>query len=247
MQNFIVGNWKMNQLSEDIKTFFKTLEENRQELKDKNAWVAPQHIHFPLVREIATKLGIKTGAQNCSHQEKGAFTGDISPAALKDLGCDFVITGHSERRTIFKEPDEIINQKNRLALKNNLEVIFCVGETLEEREAGRAEEVVKKQIFEGLKGISATEMKKMMIAYEPVWAIGTGKTATPLQAQEMHAFARTLLKELQYPETKIPILYGGSVNPGNVAELMSQTDINGALVGGASLKAHDFIKLCEAS
>ncbi len=240
----IVGNWKMNQSLEEIKVFFSELSTLKGH--DCEAWVAPQFIHLPYALELAKKTGfVKVGAQNASHKDKGAFTGDISPLAIKELGCHFVIIGHSERRSFFKESHAILNEKTHLALKSGLTVIFCVGETLEEREAGKTLEVIKTQLVEGLKNISPTQLSQLQIAYEPVWAIGTGKVATPEIAQEVHAFTRTQLEEM-FPgkSQEMIILYGGSVNPGNVAGLLSQKDIDGGLVGGASLKASDFKALC---
>jgi triosephosphate isomerase (TIM) len=232
----IVGNWKMNQKTSDIKAFFEELPAATQ------GWIAPQSLHIPLC--LSLSKNIKIGAQNSAQKSSGAFTGEVSAEALKDLGAHFVILGHSERRQIFKETHSELSQKTQTAQAVGLKVIFCVGETLEEREAGTTMQVVKTQLTEGLKNVAADA--EFVIAYEPVWAIGTGKVATPEQAQEVHAFIRQELKAL-YPSTgeKMRILYGGSVKPDNVHSLMSQKDINGALVGGASLKAKDFLALCQ--
>jgi triosephosphate isomerase len=237
----IVGNWKMNQSLEDIKNFFVEMTRMKMELKCQ-AWIAPQFIHIPILKELAFTTGnLQVGAQNCSHLDSGAFTGDVSSKSLADLGVDFVIIGHSERRAFFNESDEILNQKVLNALKNGLKVIFCVGETLEERESGKTFEVLEGQLINGLKNLPEDKALKLMIAYEPVWAIGTGKTASSKEAQEAHLFIRS---KLQFHKKETIILYGGSVKPDNALELLSQPDIDGALVGGASLKASDFRSLC---
>ena len=241
----MVGNWKMNQTVGEIKRFFEEFNKAQSRLSC-NYWIAPQFIHIPLLQELGGNTQI--GAQNCSHQDNGAFTGDISPKSLKDMGVSFTLIGHSERRAFFGESDSILNEKVKKALANQLTAIFCVGETLAEREAERTEVVIKRQLDEGLKGMTQVDLAQIIIAYEPVWAIGTGKTATPDQAQEVHAFIREhLAKQMKFKTDDLIILYGGSVNPANVADLLAQPDIDGGLVGGASLKAPDFIALCEAA
>lgn len=235
----IVGNWKMNQTLGDIKNFFTDLQGLKGQ--DCQTWVAPQFVHLAFAKEYAPSF-VKIGAQNCSHELTGAFTGDVSAAALKEMGIDFTIIGHSERRAFFGETHTILNQKTKLALKTGLDVIFCVGETLKEREDGKTESVVQEQLDEGLAGVAPNA--KLLIAYEPVWAIGTGKTATPAQAQEVHAFIRQHLSTLGHKGQDVVILYGGSVKPDNVAELLNCPDIDGGLVGGASLKSSDFKALC---
>lgn len=243
----IVGNWKMNQTSNDIDSFFK---EMSGVVVKCQSWITPQSIHIPQVKKLGEDaLGnmFQVGAQNCSHKTSGAFTGDVSPTSLKDIGVGFTLVGHSERRAIFNEGNQLLNQKTILALNEGLKVIFCVGETLEEREQGKTEEVVKTQLEEGLKGISAGQLTDVIIAYEPVWAIGTGVTATPKQAQDAHDFIRNkVLGSVGFKIDDVVILYGGSVKPDNVEELLNCTDIDGALVGGASLKPSDFMKLCQA-
>lgn len=231
----IIGNWKMNHLTSDVKTFFNDL--NGRELPG-TPWIAPQFIHLPLAIEL--KGGAKIGAQNCHFEENGAFTGEISPQALVDLGVDFTLVGHSERRSLFKESGEFLNQKVLSALNVGLSVVYCVGESLQERESGTTDAVIELQLDEGLKDVS--DASALIIAYEPVWAIGTGKTATPEQAQNTHAFIRKYLKN---KGLDCPILYGGSVKPSNTAQLMGQTDIDGALVGGASLSSEDFYQILE--
>jgi triosephosphate isomerase len=183
------------------------------------------------------------------YEKSGAFTGEISPLMLKSVGCQYVILGHSERRTIFGESNQLINKKIKAAVENQLNPIFCIGETLEERESGVTFKVIETQVREGLDGLTAEELANLIIAYEPVWAIGTGKTATPEQAEEVHAFIRKLIGELYSTEfaEKLIIQYGGSVKPENAAELMSQPDIDGALVGGACLKADSFVKIIESA
>ncbi len=243
---YVVGNWKMNQNLESIKAFFIGFEKLKFELNCE-CWIAPQFVHIPILKDLAFSLGrIKVGAQNVSEQENGAFTGEVSCSTLTDLGVDFVIIGHSERRIIYKETNELLNQKAKKALEHNLKVIFCVGETLEEREANQTFDVIKKQIHQGLKDINFTP--NLLIAYEPVWAIGTGKTATGEQAEEVHAYIRHELKNL-FPgkETMIPLLYGGSIKPSNFPELLGKPNIDGGLIGGASLKSEDYNQLCIAA
>jgi triosephosphate isomerase len=240
---YIVGNWKMNQTLTEIKDFFLEMTKLKMDLKC-HALIAPQFIHIPILKELAFTTGnISIGAQNASHLDSGAFTGDISPKALSDLGVDFVILGHSERRTFFNESNELINQKVLAAFANNLKVIFCVGETLEERKAGKTFEVINTQIEQGLKNVSIDKLPLVMIAYEPVWAIGTGVTATSSQAEEVHKAIREKFQNIGN-SAELIILYGGSVKPENIDELLSMPNIDGALVGGASLKASDFKSLC---
>ena len=222
----------MHQDTSSIEMFFDYLKNHPC-----TGWIAPQFIHIPQVLKLAGK-SIKVGAQNCSHQIQGALTGEVSPMALKDMGVDFVLIGHSERRTLFGEDDRLLNEKLLLAQKCGLRVVFCVGETLEERESGKTKDVLSVQLEKGLKGWPG---KDLLIAYEPVWAIGTGKTATPQQAEEIHRF----IKEYMAKSHKVvPVLYGGSVKPDNVKELLAQKNIDGGLVGGASLRGEDFTALC---
>ncbi len=239
----IVGNWKMNQTLHEISNFFVEMSKMKMELKCK-AWIAPQALHIPILKEIAFTTGsIQVGAQNCCEHDSGAYTGEISPAALADMGVEFVIIGHSERRTIYKEDNALLNKKVLKALGHGLKVIYCVGETLEEREANKTLAVLETQIAEGLKNLPEGIAANLLIAYEPVWAIGTGKVATAEQAEEAHAFIRSKL-ELNKDETVI--LYGGSVKPDNIDSLLAKENIDGALVGGASLKASDFRALCTS-
>ncbi len=240
----IVGNWKMNQTMHEISNFFIEMTKMKMELKCK-AWIAPQTLHIPLLKEIAFTTGqIQIGAQNCSNHDSGAFTGETSPAALADLGVEFVIIGHSERRTIFGEGNSLLNEKVLAALKHNVKVIYCVGETLAEREANDTFKVIEEQLKVGLQNLPADKAHLLLIAYEPVWAIGTGKVATAEQAEEVHAFIRG---KLAHNKDETVILYGGSVKPDNIDSLLRKENIDGALVGGASLKAQDFKQLCSAS
>jgi len=240
----MIGNWKMNQSLSDIEAFFSALNlENNQN----NFWISPQSIHIPKCLELGVKAGVLIGAQNCSDQDQGAFTGEISPESLMELGAHFTLIGHSERRSHYKETDAFINKKVAKAIEKGLVPVLCIGETLEQREAGQTFDVVLTQIKADLEGISLNNESELIIAYEPVWAIGTGKTATPEQAAEVHDKIRALLQEL-YGDVgeEVSILYGGSVKPDNVKDLLGQTNINGGLVGGASLKADSFNKLCAA-
>jgi triosephosphate isomerase len=204
---------------------------------------------FTALKTVAARLegsNIKVAAQDCATQNDfGAHTGEVAPVMLKDVGCSHVIIGHSERRQFYGETDESVNKKTKAALTAGLTAIVCVGETLAEREAGQAESVVKRQTVSGLDGLTVADMERIIIAYEPVWAIGTGKTATPEQAQEMHAHIRKIVAETNGNETaeKTRVLYGGSVKPDNIATLMSQPDVDGALVGGASLEADSFAQI----
>lgn len=239
----IVGNWKMNMTLHEISNFFIEMSKMKMELKCK-AWVAPQALHIPILKEIAFTTGaIQIGAQNCSEHDSGAFTGEVSPVALADIGSEFVIIGHSERRTIFKEDNALLNKKVLNALKHGLKVIYCVGETLEEREQNKTFAVLEEQMNTGLKDLPADMAAQLLIAYEPVWAIGTGKVATAEQAEEAHAFIRS---KLAYRADQTIILYGGSVKPDNIDSLLAKENIDGALVGGASLKASDFRALCTS-
>ncbi len=250
-KKFIAGNWKMNMTASSAIDLVKAL--NEQIIAGGVAGsvdvaVCPPFVYLPAV--IATLKGspIAVGAQNCYLEASGAYTGEISPAMLKDIGCQFVILGHSERRHIMGETDEVINTKIKLALETGLNPIFCIGELLEEREANQTETVLERQIRQGLAGLTAEQMQKITVAYEPVWAIGTGKTATPGQAQEAHKFSRSILADLfgASVAANIRIQYGGSVKADNAAELLTQPDVDGALVGGASLKVGDFTAIILA-
>jgi triosephosphate isomerase len=216
-------------------------------IKDRDIVLGPPFTSLPAVAETIKGSNIGLSAQNLHWEDKGAFTGEVSAEMLLDLGCRYVIIGHSERRQFFGETDETVNRKAKQALKKGLLPILCVGETLAEREAGKLNDIIGRQVTGGLKDISADEMKKVVIAYEPVWAIGTGKTATPEQANEVHALIRQKVKALYSADIAegIRIQYGGSVTPENISTLMAMPDIDGALVGGASLKPESFAALVK--
>ena len=211
--------------------------------------VAPSFTSLETVAAVVEGTNIRLGAQDCACEGQGAYTGEVSVLQLKDLGVQTIILGHSERRHIYKEDDALINKKVKLALKHGFEVILCIGELLEEREAGRVEEVCESQTVKGLEGVSVSDLANVVIAYEPVWAIGTGKTATPQDAEAVHAFVRKVIGRLygQDAAAKIIIQYGGSVKPDNAAQLMAMENIDGALVGGASLKTDTFVPIAKFS
>jgi triosephosphate isomerase (TIM) len=248
-RKYIAGNWKMNMLPGEAVDFIAELSESVSAIDSVDIMVAPPFTTIAAAAERLKGTRILLGAQNMSDQEAGAHTGEISPLMLKDLGVDTVILGHSERRMLYGEQDEFINRKVKLAIAHGLKVILCVGETLEEREAGRVEEVVRTQLTGGLAGVAQDELASVTIAYEPVWAIGTGKTATPEDADAVHAFIRTLSASLYSSQAAdaLIIQYGGSVKPDNAAELMAKEHIDGALVGGASLKAGSFAAIIRGA
>lgn len=246
----IAGNWKMNNdLSESQSLISKLVSGLSNEKVNCDVIVCPPYTSLSEANSLLKNSIIKLGAQNMYFEENGAFTGEISASMLKSTGCEYVILGHSERRTIFGETDLVINKKIKKALQSELLPIFCVGETLQERESGVTNDIIRRQVTEGLKDISSADMQKIIVAYEPVWAIGTGKTASPQQAEDVHAFIRGLVKSLYSNEIaeNLVIQYGGSVKPDNAQELLSQKDIDGALVGGACLKAESFIGIIKAA
>lgn len=244
----IAANWKMHmtplESGEFLRPFLRHFA-NREEYPVEVV-ICPPFVSLPAAAELIQESPVvELGAQNMSAEPAGAYTGEISAKMLKELGCNFVILGHSERRQLFGETDEGINRKILAALSARITPIFCVGETLEEREGGKLEEVLHRQITKGLEGVGPTKVDDIVIAYEPVWAIGTGRTATAEIAQETHAFIRKVLGEV-YGESqaaKVRIQYGGSVKPNNAAELLAQPDIDGALVGGASLEVQGFYEI----
>jgi triosephosphate isomerase len=241
----MAGNWKMNKTVGEALDLVRGLKAATSGVKDVEVAVAPPFTALYAVHKELEGSPIRLAAQNLYWEEKGAFTGEVSPLMLKEVGCDYVIIGHSERRQFFGETDEIVNRRIKAALAQGLKVIFCIGETLREREEGKTFSVIESQVEGGLKGLDDKKMKNMAIAYEPVWAIGTGKTATPEQAEEVHRFIREKLEKLYSREVseEIRIQYGGSVTPENIKGLMNQPNIDGALVGGASLKAETFSKI----
>ncbi len=246
MREWIVaGNWKMNNTVKDAVALASAIKDGSKDIKGGTIIVAPVFTTLVSVAEAIKGSGIRLAAQNVFYEEKGAFTGEIAPALLLDVGCAYVIIGHSERRKYFHETDEGVNAKTKKALASGLRPIVCVGETEEEREKGITEFVVGTQIRKGLYTIES--LKNIVIAYEPVWAIGTGKNATPAEAQEVHAFIRSLLRKSYGEEAAgVQILYGGSVTKDNIGELISMEDIDGALVGGASLKSDSFLSIIKA-
>lgn len=249
MRRYLVaGNWKMNTDSQSGIELVKALADGVSADASAEVLVSPP---FPYLSAVKAAAGdkIHVGAQNCYFEESGAFTGEVSVGMLKDIGCSYVILGHSERRHVLGETDEDINKKTLAALNAGLPVILCVGEKLEEREGDKTETVLDTQMAGGLVNVSAEQMKHVVIAYEPVWAIGTGKTASPEQAEQAHAHLRGWLKS-NYNDSvadETRILYGGSVKPSNAKELLGQTNVDGALVGGASLTAENFLPIIAAA
>jgi triosephosphate isomerase (TIM) len=246
----IAGNWKMHKdLSESQNLISKLINELGKEDVNCDIIICPPFTSLSEAANLVKNTKIKLGAQNMHFEDKGAFTGEVSAAMLKSVGCEYVILGHSERRAIFNESDEIINRKIKKALGSGLKPIFCIGETLQQREGGIMNDVLKRQVTEGLQHISIGEMEKVIIAYEPVWAIGTGVTASPQQAQEVHVYVRQLINNIFGEDTaqELIIQYGGSVKPDNARELLSQSDIDGALVGGACLEADSFLKIIKSA
>ena len=244
----IAGNWKMNCTPAETKELITSLIASEESDSEVVTIVCPPFTSLSIAAELLSMSSIELGAQNLSEHESGAYTAEISAGMLVAAGVIYVIIGHSERRQYHYENDSLINAKLKIALNNGLLPIFCVGETLKEREAGDSQKVVSGQLLSGMAGLSVENMKNLTVAYEPVWAIGTGKTATPEMAQDMHKFIRKNLAKIE-PAIAIstPILYGGSVKPDNAAALLSQPDIDGALVGGESLSADSFMKIIEAA
>ena len=247
---FVAGNWKMNTDSHTSISLAEAVASGSSDIAERvHIAVIPPFVYIPAVVKAVSTARIAVGAQDVYYEQKGAFTGEISPSMLKDIGCTYALCGHSERRHVIGETDELVNKKVGAAISGGLLPILCVGELIEQRKESQTEEVVTRQIKNGLAGLSAEKASAVTIAYEPVWAIGTGLTATPQQAQEAHALIRKLIEEMYDSQLaeEIRILYGGSVKPSNAAELMAQADIDGLLVGGASLKADDFASIIQAA
>jgi triosephosphate isomerase len=242
---FVTGNWKMNKTVTEAVDLVRQLRDSISEVDGVEVAIAPAFTALYAVQKEIEGSSIRLAGQNVFWEEKGAYTGEVSPLMLKEVGCQYVIIGHSERRQFFGETDATVNRKMKTALSQGLKLIFCIGETLKEREEGKTFSVIEKQVEEGLNNFGEKEMGSMVIAYEPVWAIGTGKTATPQQAEEVHRFIRKKLGRLYSGEIAegVRIQYGGSVTPENMKGLMSQENIDGALVGGASLKAETFSRI----
>ena len=250
-KKFIAGNWKMNldragavALAGGLKDKFSQI----QAINEVDVVVCPPFVYLWAVAQALAGSYIEVGAQDVYFEPKGAFTGEISVEMLKDTGCQYVIVGHSERRHVIGESDELINKKLRAVLAGGLQAILCIGELLAEREANETEKVIERQLRGGLAQVEKQDMSRVTIAYEPVWAIGTGKVATPDQAQQAHAFGRRIIAGLfdDSVSSTVRIQYGGSVKPDNMAEQLRQPDVDGALVGGASLKIDDFMSIIEA-
>jgi triosephosphate isomerase len=248
-QPFIAGNWKMFTNSVTARELAAAVAKGAASQTMARVAVCPPFPYLAAVAEALRGSPVALGAQNCYYEKEGAFTGEVCPAMLLDVGCRWVILGHSERRHILGESDAFINRKIKAALAAGLGVIFCVGETLQEREAIQTERVLDRQLNGGLDGLGKAEIGKMVVAYEPLWAIGTGKNATPEQAQQAHAFIRHQIRKAFGEESAagLPIQYGGSVKPENAAPLLSQPDVDGALVGGASLNAEQFLAIVRAA
>jgi triosephosphate isomerase len=248
-KKFIAGNWKMFTTASSATALARAVAQGVGSEDRVSVAVCPPFPYLERVREALRGSNVALGAQNLYPEREGAFTGEVSPGMLSDVGCKYVILGHSERRHKLGETDEFINRKVLAALKAGLQVIVCVGETLAEREAGKMEEVVTSQLTGGLAQIAREMMSRLSIAYEPVWAIGTGRNATPEQAQLAHAFIRRQIADQVSGEVAaaLVIQYGGSVKADNAASLMSQPDVDGALVGGASLKADEFLAIVRAA
>ncbi|MFL6583467.1 MAG: triose-phosphate isomerase [Chthoniobacterales bacterium] len=249
-KKIIAANWKMNMLQSEAAAFIQTLLLEIGDQSDVEIVIVPPFTAINAVNQaLSATQNVKVGAQNMHWERSGAFTGEISAAMLRDLYVRYVVLGHSERRQYFGETDEIVNRKVRAAHEAALRPIVCIGETLDQREHGNVEKILGLQLRGSLADLGAKELSETVIAYEPVWAIGTGRNATPEQAQEAHAFIRHILGELSEAATadKMRIQYGGSVKPDNAAKLMSQPDIDGALVGGASLDARSFVQIIKAA
>jgi triosephosphate isomerase len=246
---FIAGNWKMFKTVQDAVVFVKECRGLLKDVADVEIVVAPPFTALHAVAEAARNTNIGVSAQNLHWETEGAFTGEVSAAMVKEAGAEYVIVGHSERRRLFGETDAIVNRKALAAIREGLTPIVCIGETLEEREKDKTLAVIDRQIKDGLDGVSAPQLADLVLAYEPVWAIGTGRTATAAQAQEVHAHVRTRLRQWFGADAaeRCRILYGGSVKPGNIRELVDQADVDGALVGGASLDVKAFAEMVLAS
>ena len=248
-KTIIAGNWKMNKTATETKKFAEELKAILPKAKWCDVVVCVPAVNISTAIKAFKDMRVSIGAENLFYEKSGAYTGEWSADMLKDLGVKYVIIGHSERRQYFGEPDETVHLRARAAIAAGLTAIVCVGETLEEREAGKLVEVIERQMNVGLKDVPAAACAQLVIAYEPVWAIGTGKTATPDQAQEVHALIRATLAKLGGAETAetVRIQYGGSMKPGNAAELLAKKDIDGGLIGGAALKAADFAGIIAAA
>jgi triosephosphate isomerase len=246
-KKIIAGNWKMNKTGAEAASFARDLKIKTLNINKTEIIVCPPFTALAPVYEMLKESRIKMGAQNVHWEPDGAYTGEVSAEMIEEAGCKYVIIGHSERRQYFGETNQSVNKKIKQTLTTNLSPIFCIGETLQQRQDGQTNEIVKKQLIEGLVDLSSDQMRRIVLAYEPVWAIGTGLTATPEQAEEVHQFIRELIDErfnTQVGEVG-SILYGGSAKPDNIKELLSQQNIDGGLIGGASLKVDSFVTMIK--
>ena len=246
---YIAGNWKMNLDRRSASDLAAAVREHVSGRQDVDVALFPPAVYLEEVARIVAGSPVRVGGQDCCEHDEGAYTGEVSAAMLKDVGADIVLIGHSERRHVFGESDELVGRKVTSALAHGLEVVLCIGETIAEREAGETEAVCGRQLSAGLSEVLPEALSAVSVAYEPVWAIGTGHTATPAQAQEMHAYTRGLIAGLANDElaATMRILYGGSVKPGNARDLLGQPDIDGALVGGASLTPDAFLPIIDGA
>ena len=245
----VAGNWKMNKTVAEAIDLANAIKRDLGGCKDVDVVLCPPFTALKSVGEVITGTHLDLGAQNMHWEKNGAFTGEVAAGMLRELYCHYVILGHSERRSYFGETDDIVNKKTKAALASNLKPIVCIGETLQERESNRTEEVITTQVRGSLAGLSPRELVECILAYEPVWAIGTGKTASPQQAQDVHALIRRLLKEIadEAVAQSVRIQYGGSMKPANAKELMNMPDIDGGLIGGAALEARSFVEIVQAA
>ncbi|MDH5694626.1 MAG: triose-phosphate isomerase, partial [Gammaproteobacteria bacterium] len=242
---FVAGNWKMNGSKDSVKSLIDGILSGISTVSNAEVAVCPPFVYLPEVAQLLEGSNIAWGSQNIAKEEAGAYTGEISASMLNDFACKYAIVGHSERRTLYGETDQVVAEKFAAAQKGGLIPILCIGETLEERESNVTEQVVERQMAAVVSACGIKSLLNSVIAYEPVWAIGTGKTASPEQAQEVHAFIRAwLAKQDSNVANAVRVLYGGSVNAENAETLFSQSDIDGGLIGGASLKADDFLTIC---
>lgn len=244
-REIFAGNWKMYKTRAEAIALVKGVLAGISDIGGREVVVFPPSPWAPSVAELCRGTKIAVGIQNMYFEQEGAFTGEVSPAMVKDAGCRYILIGHSERRHVFGETDEQVNKKVLAAFRNGIEPMICVGELLDEREKGKTNDVLKRQVVKALDGVTADQMKKVVIAYEPVWAIGTGKVATPETADEAHAFIRQVVRDLYdaAAANALPILYGGSVKPDNIGGLHAKENLDGVLVGGASLKADSFLDI----
>jgi len=247
-QVLVAGNWKMNGSRESIRSLLDGVKTGMGDVNSAEVAVCAPAIYIPLVEELLGGSAVSWGGEDLSVHESGAYTGEIAASMLNDFHCKYVIIGHSERRTYHNESDELVADKYEAAMNAGLVPIFCIGETLDEREQGITNEVVARQVDAVINKLGVAALARGVIAYEPVWAIGTGKTATPEQAQEVHAFIRSRIAASDAAVAEgVQILYGGSMNAGNASDLLAQSDIDGGLIGGASLKADDFLAIAKAA